>query len=176
MRKITNAELGRITPDKYDQAHKIPVTVILDNIRSANNVGSFFRTADAFGVSEIILLGISATPPSKDIHKTALGAELIIPWRHFADRIQAMEILAAEGLELIAVEQVEGAVSLEKFEVNNGCRYGLIFGNEVDGVSQQIVDLVNSAIEIPQIGTKHSLNVAVTGGAVIWEFFRKLEL
>lgn len=173
MRKITNEELGRISPQEYLASEKLPIVVVLDNVRSANNVGSFFRTCDAFGISELILCGITATPPSKEIHKTALSAEMVVPWRFFEKTADAIENLRDMGFTIIAVEQVEGSVSLENFEPNTATKYALIFGNEVDGVDQQIVSSCDLAIEIPQRGTKHSLNVAVSGGVVLWEIFRK---
>lgn len=173
MRKILNSELGRLTPQQALVAAKLPVVVVLDNIRSSNNVGSFFRTADAFGVEQIVLCGISATPPSKDIHKTALGAELVVPWRHFISNVEAIEQLRAEGYRIVVIEQVEGSLGLDEFHPTFGQSYALVFGNEVAGVDQAIVDLADLAIEIPQVGTKHSLNVAVTGGAVLWDIFSK---
>ncbi len=152
---------------------KIPVVVVLDNVRSQNNVGSFFRTADAFAVRELVLCGICATPPSRDIHKTALGAENTVPWRHFARTEDAVADLKSQGYEVLAIEQVEDAALLGEFMVETGAKYALVFGNEVDGVGQEVVDMCDGAIEIPQRGTKHSLNVAVSGGAVLWEFFRQ---
>lgn len=173
MQKITNAELGRLTPQEYVTATKLPIVALLDNVRSANNVGSFFRTADAFGISELILCGITATPPSKEIHKTALSAELVVPWRYFISTLQAVAQLRAEGYVVVAVEQVHGAVSLENFRVESGSKFALVFGNEVEGVAQQVVAECDMAVEIPQRGTKHSLNVAVSGGVVLWELSRK---
>ena len=174
MRKITNAELGRPNPEQYARSGKLNVAVVLDNVRSAGNVGSFFRTCDAFGVGEIILCGITAVPPSKEIHKTALGAELTVAWRNFPDTVSAVDQLRSEGYAILAVEQAEGAESLAGLELDHDGKYALVFGNEVDGVSQVVMDMADGAIEIPQVGTKHSLNVAVSGGAVLWEFFRQL--
>lgn len=171
MQKITNAELGRPTSDEFAMMEKIPVVVVLDNLRSLNNVGSFFRTCDAFAVRAIYICGITATPPDKEIHKTALGAELTVEWRHFASATEAISQLHSENYTVAAVEQVHGAVSLEKFTPEQGCSYALIFGNEVFGVEQKAVDMCDIAIEIPQYGTKHSLNVAVSGGVVLWHFF-----
>ncbi len=173
MRKIPNVELGRPSPEIFASQEKYPLVVVLDNIRSANNVGSFFRTADAFALERIVLCGISATPPSRDIHKTALGAELTVPWSYEASGVEAAEKLRTEGYTLLAVEQVEGAVPLDKFLLEGGRKYALIFGNEVDGVSQEVADCCDGGIEIPQAGTKHSLNVSVAGGMVLWEFFRQ---
>ena len=174
MRKIPNSELGRLTPQQYRASGKLPVTVVLDNVRSAGNVGSFFRTCDAFAVEGMVLCGITAVPPSKEIHKTALGAELVVPWRHFPSCAEAARTLRDEGFTLIAVEQAEGAELLEEFRFDLSLRYALVFGNEVEGVSQEVMDAADGAVEIPQAGTKHSLNVAVSGGAVLWEAFRQL--
>ncbi len=175
MRKITNEELGRPTPEEYAAAEKMPVAVVLDNIRSLQNVGAFFRTCDAFAVERILLCGITAAPPSRDIHKTALGAELTVPWSHCASTEECIGRLRGEGCEVWAVEQVEGSVPLERFEPRPGVRYALVFGNEVAGVSQEAVDLCCGAIEIPQAGVKHSVNVSVAGGVVLWRFFEKLK-
>lgn len=171
MLKTPNQALGRPTPEEYAQQEKLPVTVVLDNIRSANNVGSFFRTADAFAIERIVLCGICATPPSRDLHKTALGAELSVKWQYEADSTEAVRKLVNEGYIPIAVEQVDGASLLQNFRIEHGARYALIFGNEVDGVKQEVVDLCRGAIEIPQSGTKHSLNVAVSAGAVLWSIY-----
>lgn len=173
MRKITNPELGRLTPEEFACEPKHPLVVVLDNIRSVNNIGSFFRTADAFALERIILCGICATPPNKEIHKTALGAEMTVPWSYEKQTAEALRQLRAEGYRVLAVEQVEGACALHRFQPEPAARYALVFGNEVDGVSQEAVDLCEGAIEIPQQGTKHSLNVAVSGGVVLWEFFRQ---
>lgn len=171
MRKLTNDELNRPSLDEFRGQPKIPVVVVLDNIRSMQNVGSFFRTADAFAVERLILCGITATPPARDIHKTALGAELSVEWSYEADTVEAVEKLKAEGYLTYAIEQVEGSESLEFFEVEPRRRYALIFGNEVDGVQQRVVDVCDSALEIPQLGTKHSINVSVAGGVVLWDLF-----
>lgn len=176
MRKITNEELGRPTPEEYAAAAKMPVTVVLDNVRSAQNIGAFFRTGDAFAVERIALCGITATPPSREIHKTALGAELTVPWSYHASTAECVAQLRAEGCEIIAVEQVEGAVSLDRFEPRADRRYALIFGNEVEGVQQEVVDLCDGAVEIPQAGVKHSINVSVSGGVVLWRFFEHLRM
>ena len=173
MRKITNEELGRLSPEEFAAAEKIPVVAVLDNVRSQNNIGSFFRTADAFALEGVMLCGICATPPNRDIHKTALGAERTVPWRYFDRTVDAVGQLAAEGYRVLAVEQVEGAVQLGDLRIEKGVKYALVFGNEVDGVGQEVVDMCAGAIEIPQRGTKHSLNVAVSAGVVFWEFFRQ---
>ncbi len=176
MRKITNEELGRPTPEEYAAMEKMPVTVVLDNVRSAQNVGAFFRTSDAFAVERIALCGITATPPAREIHKTALGAEHTVAWSHHASTAECVRGLLDEGYEVLAVEQVEGAVPLGKFEPRSGVRYALVFGNEVEGVGQKVVDLCRGAIEIPQAGVKHSINVSVSGGVVLWRFFEKFAI
>lgn len=182
MRKILNEELGRLTAEEFATAPKMPVTVVLDNVRSALNVGSFFRTCDAFAAERIILCGITATPPDREIHKTALGAELTVAWEYAVSAVARVEQLHSEGYTVLAVEQVEGAVMLHGLEglnisaEQNDKKYALVFGNEVEGVSQQAADLCDGAIEIPQAGTKHSLNVSVAGGVVLWEFFCHLQL
>ena len=161
MRKITNEELGRPSAEEFAAMEKMPVTVVLDNVRSAQNVGAFFRTGDAF----------AATPPSRDIHKTALGAEMTVPWSYCASTVGCIAQLRAEGYAVYAVEQVEGAVMLDAFRAAPGVKYALVFGNEVDGVGQEAVDRCDGAVEIPQAGTKHSVNVSVSGGVVLWSFF-----
>ena len=152
---------------------KLPLTVVLDNVRSMQNVGAFFRTGDAFAVEQILLCGITATPPARDIHKTALGAEQTVAWSYYPTTLEAVEQLRTEGYTLLAVEQVEGAVMLDQLEVDPAAKYALVFGNEVLGVDQAVVDCCDGAIEIPQIGTKHSINVSVSGGVVLWEFFKQ---
>ena len=152
---------------------KLPLTVVLDNVRSMQNVGAFFRTGDAFAVEQILLCGITATPPARDIHKTALGAEQTVAWSYYPTTLEAVEQLRGEGYTLLAVEQVEGAVMLDQLEVDPAAKYALVFGNEVLGVDQAVVDRCDGAIEIPQIGTKHSINVSVSGGVVLWEFFKQ---
>ena len=171
MQKITNEQLGRLTADEFRRAEKMRVTVVLDNVRSAQNVGAFFRTCDAFAVEHLALCGITAAPPNRDIHKTALGAEQSIGWSTHESTADCVAQLRAEGYEIYAVEQVEGAIPLEGFRAVDGGKYALIFGNEVEGVAQQVVDMCDGAIEIPQAGTKHSLNVSVSGGVVLWNFF-----
>ncbi len=171
MRKTTNEELHRPTPEAYARMPKMSVTVVLDNVRSLNNVGSFFRTCDAFAVERLVLCGITGTPPSRELHKTALGAEHTVAWEYRERTVDAVADLHAAGCRVVAVEQADEAVSLEVFRLEPGLRYALVFGNEVDGVAQEVVDLCDGAIEIPQAGTKHSLNVAVAGGAVLWQLF-----
>ena len=174
MRKLLNEELGRPTLEEYEASEKLPVTIVLDNVRSAQNVGSFFRTADAFGIEHIALCGISCTPPNREIHKTALGAELSVAWSYHATTMECIEKLRMEGYRIIAIEQIEGSTMLDKFAAQSGEKYALIFGNEVEGVDQAIADIVDGAIEIPQIGIKHSLNVSVSAGILMWEMFRQL--
>ena len=171
MQKITNEALGRPTPEQFARMPKLPVTVVLDNIRSLNNVGSFFRTCDAFAVERIFLCGITATPPSKEIHKTALGAENTVAWSYFPSTLEAVARLREEGYRIGAVEQVEGAVMLDRFRTEPDVKYALIFGNEVFGVAQEVADRCDFGVEIPQAGTKHSLNVSVSAGVVLWHFF-----
>jgi tRNA G18 (ribose-2'-O)-methylase SpoU len=153
---------------------RIPVVVVLDNVRSAQNIGAFFRTGDAFAIEKICLCGITATPPSRDIHKSALGAELTVEWEYFATTVECVEHLRSQGYHVVAIEQVEGASMLNQMEIDDTKQYALIFGNEVEGVDQAVVDLCDGAIEIPQVGTKHSINVSVAGGVVIWEFYKSL--
>lgn len=174
MRKITNEELHRPSAEEYASMGRIPVTVVADNIRSAQNVGAFFRTCDAFAVEHVALCGITAVPPSREIHKTALGAETTVAWSRHDSTEECLAGLKARGYRLLAVEQVEGAVMLDRLEIAPDVRYALVFGNEVEGVSQQAVDMCDGAIEIPQAGTKHSLNVSVAGGVVLWPFFAAL--
>lgn len=174
MRKLLNEELGRPTLEEYEASDKLPVTIVLDNVRSAQNVGSFFRTADAFGIEHIALCGISSTPPNREIHKTALGAELSVAWSYHATTMECVEKLRTEGYRIIAIEQIEGSTMLNDFKASRGEKYALIFGNEVEGVDQAIADIVDGAIEIPQIGIKHSLNVSVSAGILMWEVFRQL--
>ena len=173
MQKLTQEQMGRLTVEEFKAMAKTPVVAVLDNVRSAGNVGAFFRTADAFGMEALALCGITARPPQKEIHKTALGAELTVAWRGFDETLQAVATLREEGYKIVAVEQVEGSVKLGEFTPESGEKYALVFGNEVEGVAQEVVDACDLALEIPQVGTKHSLNVAVTGGVVLWEFFKK---
>lgn len=167
-RKLLNAELGRIKPEEYRAAKPSGLVLVLDNIRSAHNVGAAFRTADAFRVDKLWLCGICDCPPSALIHKSALGAEDSVPWAHCADTLDAIRQLRAEGFVIIGVEQTCAAVSLEKFVPEAGKRYAFVFGNEVDGVAQEVVDACDGCVEIPQFGTKHSLNVSVSVGVVLW--------
>ena len=174
MRKITNEELGRPSAAEFAAMEKMPVAVVLDNVRSLQNVGAFFRTCDAFAAERICLCGITATPPNRDIHKTALGAELTVAWSYHPSTAECLDRLRAAGCTILAVEQVEGAAMLDDFRPEPGVRYALVFGNEVEGVGQEAVDRCDGAIEIPQAGTKHSLNGSVSGGVVLWSFFRRI--
>lgn len=175
MRKIPNEELERKSVEEFKQADKIPVVILLDNIRSLNNVGSAFRTSDAFLIEKIYLGGITGTPPHREIQKTALGATESVDWEHAASPLDLIKKLKEEGFTIISIEQVEDSVSLEDFEPESNQKYCLIFGNEVFGVDQEIVNQSDLSIEIPQFGTKHSLNISVSLGIVAWEFFRKLK-
>lgn len=172
-RKIPNRELHRLTPQEFRHSHRTPVALVLDNIRSQHNVGAAFRTADAFALEKIYLCGITGCPPSADIHKSALGAEDTVDWQYTAQTDQALEELRAQGYRLIAVEQAEGAQSLEDFCPEPTEKVALIFGNEVKGVQQSVVDAADSCLEIPQFGTKHSLNVSVSIGVVLWQYMQR---
>ncbi|MCT4636303.1 MAG: RNA methyltransferase [Bacteroidales bacterium] len=172
MRKLKTYELNRLSVDEFKKTDKIPLIIVLDNIRSMNNIGSFFRTADAFKVQEIILCGITATPPHKDIHKTALGATDSVDWRYFERTEDAVSELKEQGYIVASIEQVENSVSINDMNITNPI--AVVFGNEVKGVDQNIIDMSDTCIEIPQYGTKHSLNVSVCGGVVIWEIFKKM--
>jgi len=170
MRKLKITELKRLSPDEYKLTEKLPVIVVLDNVRSLHNVGSVFRTADAFLIEAIYLCGITATPPHAEIHKTALGAEDSVDWKYFEKTLDAIEELKKQNYHIVAVEQAENSISLEKFTFENK-KYAVIFGNEVKGIDQEVMNACDSCIEIPQFGTKHSLNVSVTVGIVIWKFY-----
>lgn len=173
MRKLSLAELGRMTTEEHKNSKKLPIVLILDNLRSQHNIGSIFRTADAFRLEAIYLCGISATPPNREIHKTALGATESVTWKYFETTMQAVEVLKNSKYRLCSVEQTEGSISLNDFIVPESAGLGIVFGNEVGGVEQTVVDASDYCVEIPQFGTKHSLNVAVTAGIMIWEVFNK---
>lgn len=174
MKKKTIWDLNRADIDHYREQPKMPLTVVLDNVRSLNNIGSIFRTSDAFGVERLLLCGITATPPSTEIHKTALGAEDSVEWEYHPDTAGAVRRLIDEGYTVCALEQVEGSIPLQLFRPEAGRRYAFVAGHEVDGVSQQVVDICQCSLEIPQVGTKHSLNVAVSTALTIWHFFQTL--
>ena len=174
MRKLKNAELNRLDVDEFKNAKKTPLILLLDNVRSTHNVGSIFRTADAFRIQEIILCGITATPPHKDIRKTALGATESVQWQYSKNTSDAVDRLKTKGVVVLAIEQAEGSTSLSDFTPKPNTTYALVFGHEVKGVSQEIVSAANEVLEIPQEGTKHSLNVSVSVGLVVWELFSSL--
>ena len=174
MRKLKITELNRLSPEEFRGTKKIPLIVVLDHVRSLNNVGSVFRTSDAFTVEGIYLCGITACPPHAEIHKTALGAEDTVDWLYFHNTLEAVDKLKKEGYTVCAIEQAENSVMLDELLLDKNKKYAVIFGNEVKGVQQSVVDSCDMCIEIPQFGTKHSLNVSVTAGVVIWDFFKKL--
>ena len=175
MKKLSLEELNRISVDEFKQTDKIPVVVVLDNIRSLNNIGSVFRTSDAFLIEKIYLCGITATPPHKDIHKTALGATDSVDWEYFEDTLQLVEKLKSDNYIIASIEQVEKSVMLNEFTPESGEKYAVILGNEVKGVRQDVVDNSDLCIEIPQFGTKHSLNISIATGVVLWDFFNKIK-
>jgi len=175
MRKLKNNELGRISVDEFKAVEKMPLIVILDNIRSLNNIGSVFRTSDAFLIEKIYLCGISATPPNKDIHKTALGATESVNWEYAEDTLALVKKLKAEKVKVLAIEQAENSIKLNTFFPEKNQKYAIVMGNEVKGVQQDVVNASDDCIEIPQLGTKHSLNISVTTGVVIWDLFCKLK-
>lgn len=175
MRKLLNEELGRMDADRFKKAKKIPVVVVLDNVRSMNNIGSVFRTSDAFRIESIVLCGITATPPNKEIHKTALGATESVEWCYFEQTSDALDEYRKKGYLICSIEQAEGSMMLESFPISPMERYVLVFGHEIRGVDQAVVEMSDHCLEIPQYGTKHSLNISVSAGIVIWEFFRKLK-
>lgn len=173
-RKLQNEELNRISTEEFKQAAKLPVIIILDNIRSQNNVGSVFRTSDAFRIEKIYLCGITSTPENREVHKTALGAEDAVDWEYVKETRDVVEKLKAEGYRIYAIEQAENTTSLEELNIGLDGKYALVFGNEVKGVQQDIIDRSHACIEIPQFGTKHSFNISVTVGIVLWQIVRPL--
>ncbi len=175
MRKLKINELNRLSAGEYKKTSKTPLVVVLDNIRSCNNIGSVFRTSDALLIEKICLCGITATPPNKEIHKTALDAEKSVDWEYFEKTEEAVKKLQQEGFKVLAVEQVENSISLPDFQPGTNEKLALVFGNEVKGVQQKVVNLCNGAIEIPQYGTKHSFNVSVSAGIVLWDIFQKMK-
>lgn len=174
MRKLLNEELPRLSKEEFKTTQKSPIVLVLDNIRSHLNVGSVFRTADAFLVEAIYLCGITGTPPHRDINKTALGATETVEWKHFESTIQAVEFLRQNGYQIISIEQAVNATMLNNFQPAEGSKYAIIFGNEVDGVDQEVVSKSDLVIEIPQYGMKHSLNISVSAGIVVWDVVQKL--
>ncbi|WP_372775444.1 RNA methyltransferase [Mangrovibacterium sp.] len=175
MRKLRTNELNRLNPEEYEQTGKMPLVVVLDNVRSCNNIGSFFRTSDALLVEAIYLCGITATPPNKEIHKTALDAEKTVQWKYTEHTEEAIAELRQKGFTVYAIEQIDKSIMLPDFEPAANEKIALVFGNEVKGVQQKIVDICDGAIEIPQYGTKHSFNVSVSAGIVLWDIFKKLK-
>ena len=174
MRKLANSELNRLDIEQFKKAEKTPLIVILDNVRSLNNIGSVFRTCDAFLIEKIYLCGITATPPNKEIHKTALGATDSVAWEYEENTLSAVEKLKEQGAYIISIEQAENSTMLNDFEPDRNQKYAIIFGNEVKGVEQEVVSASDEVIEIPQYGTKHSLNISVSAGIAIWELAMKL--
>lgn len=175
MRKLKVSELGRKSIDEFKKAEKSPFVLVLDNVRSLNNIGSLFRTADALLAEGVYLCGITATPPHRDIHKTALGATDSVDWHYYEKIEDALRVLKEAGYIIVAIEQVDNSVPLQQFLPLAGMRYAFIFGHEVNGVSQEALDLSDISVEIPQFGTKHSLNISVSAGIVMWEFIRKIK-
>lgn len=176
MKKLKLEELGRISVDEFKEAEKLPVCILLDNVRSLHNVGSAFRTADAFRIEKIFLTGITGTPPHREIQKSALGATESVSWEYAEHATEAVKAIKATGYEIVIIEQTTSSKPIQEFIPVSGKKYCLVFGNEVDGVSDAVLLLADQAIEIPQTGTKHSLNISVCLGIVTWEFFRKLNL
>jgi tRNA G18 (ribose-2'-O)-methylase SpoU len=174
MRKLENNELDRKSVEDFKTSKKSPISIVLDDIRSLHNIGSVFRTSDAFLVEKIYLCGITATPPNKEIHKTALGATETVIWEHHENVLEVITNLKKENISVFAIEQVENSIFLNDFQVEKNKKYALVFGNEVFGVRQEAVEICDGTIEIPQLGTKHSLNIAVSAGIVVWDLFSKL--
>ncbi len=171
MRKLKNSELNRITPDEYKKSDKTPIILVLDNIRSLYNIGSVFRTADAFRVEAIYLCGISGKPPHPEIHKSALGATESVTWKYFENTLDAIKVLKEESYLIYALEQVDKSINLEDFKPDSAQKYALVFGNEIKGVSDELIGHIDGCIEIPQFGTKHSFNIAVSVGIVLWQSY-----
>ena len=169
-RKLNTEEIIRLTPEEFKETPKIPLVVILDNVRSLHNVGSVFRTSDAYCVEKVILCGITATPPNAEIHKSALGAEFSVDWAYYKETTEAVNELKQAGYTILAIEQAHDSINMDTFKAEKGNKYAIILGNEVKGVQQSVIDLSDDCLELPQFGTKHSLNVSVTAGIVIWEF------
>jgi len=176
MQKLKTAELNRVGIEEFKEQDKLPVVVILDNVRSMNNVGSAFRTADGFAIEKIILCGITAQPPHREIEKTAIGATQSVAWVHFEETLDAIKELRKDGYEIIAIEQAVDSIMLNTFKPDQDKKYALIFGNEVNGVSDEVMTEIDKCIEIPQFGTKHSFNIVISAGIVLWDFYAKLRL
>ena len=175
MRKLKITELNRISIEEFKEADKLPLVVVLDDIRSLHNIGSVFRTADAFRIECIYLCGITATPPHPEMHKTALGAEFTVDWKYVNNAVETVDNLRSEGYVVYSVDQAEGSIMLDELTLDRSKKYAVVMGNEVKGVQQEVIDHSDGCIEIPQYGTKHSLNVSVTAGIVIWDLFKKLK-
>ncbi len=173
MRKLKITEMNRLNIEEFKEAKKMPLVVVLDNVRSLYNVGSVFRTCDAFRIEKLCLCGITACPPNIEIHKTALGAEDSVEWIHYEQTLDCVECLKKEGYTIISIEQCEGSTMLHEFEVDASKKYAVVMGNEVKGVQQEVIDNSDGCLEIPQFGTKHSMNVSVTTGMIIWEVARQ---
>ncbi len=174
MRKLQNSELNRLTPEEFKLVEKMPLIIVLDNVRSQFNVGAVFRTSDAFLIGSVYLCGITATPPNAEIHKSALGSENTVHWKYFKTTEEAVLELKKSGYTILSVEQAENSLDLRKFSIINNGKYAIVFGNEVKGVAQEIVDMSDHCIEIAQHGTKHSLNISISAGIVIWEFYKMM--
>lgn len=174
-RKLKNSELDRKSIEDFKEASKIPISIILDNVRSANNIGSVFRTADAFLLKKIYLCGVCAIPPDKNIRKTALGATESVEWEYFEDTLEAVQQLKKRGIKILSIEQAEDSIMLNDFKIQPDEEYALVFGNEIKGVQQTVINQSDTVIEIPQLGTKHSLNIAVSAGVVCWDLFSKIQ-
>ena len=174
MKKLRTIEMQRLSVEEFKRADKLPLVVVLDDVRSMHNVGSVFRTGDAFRIEAVYLCGITSTPPSAEIHKTALGAEDSVTWRYFPSAMEALQVLKNEGYEVYAIEQAHGSTKLQTFTPSTDKKYAVVLGNEVKGVHQEIVDAADGCLEIPQFGTKHSMNVSVTAGIIIWHFAKSL--
>ena len=174
MEKLRTIEMQRLTVEEFRKAEKLPLIVVLDDVRSMHNVGSVFRTVDAFRIEAVYLCGIISTPPMAEIHKTALGAEDSVSWRYYSTALEALEALKAEGYRVLSIEQAHGSTKLQDFTPAGQDKYAVVLGNEVKGVHQEVVDASDGCIEIPQFGTKHSMNVSVTAGIIIWHFAKAL--
>lgn len=175
MRKLKITELNRISTEEFRDVEKTPLIIVLDNIRSLNNIGSVFRTADAFLIKAIYLCGITATPPNQEIHKTALGAEYSVEWKYYKETTEAISDLKQQGYFIYSIEQVENSIMLDNLKLDKSASYAVVLGNEVKGVDQKVIDMSDACIEIPQFGTKHSLNVSVTAGIIVWDFYKLLK-
>ena len=174
MKKLRTIEMERLTVEEFQKAEKLPLVVVLDDVRSMHNVGSVFRTGDAFRIEAVYLCGITSTPPSSEIHKTALGAEDSVTWKYYPTAMEAVEALRNNGYEIYAIEQAHGSTKLQTFTPINNKKYAVILGNEVKGVHQEVIDASDGCLEIPQFGTKHSMNVSVTAGIIIWHFAKPM--